>query len=139
MMFDEEAISTPPFISLIYRRHARYINEILKEDDLSFGLHPLLVKVYKEDGISQEELAKFFQLSESTITRNVKKLESKGVIERINDKRKKILNVTPKGEKIAEKILNYDEKWDEKIKQSMSNDEYDNFLKILKKICVDLI
>ena len=138
-MFDEDDITTPPFISLIYRRHAGYINEILKEDGMSFGLHPLLVKIYKEDGISQEELAEFFQLSESTITRNVKKLEDKGAIERIKDKRRKILKVTPKGEKIAEKILDYDEKWDEKIKKNLSGDEYDDFLITLKKICVDLI
>ena len=57
----------------------------------------------------------------------------------IKDKRRKILKVMPKGEKIAEKILDYDEKWDEKIKKNLSGDEYDDFLIILKKICMDLI
>ncbi len=138
-MMDDENVPSSPFISLIYRSHAKYINEILKEDGLSFGLHPLLVKIYMEDGISQEELAEFFHLSESTITRNVKKLEEKGIIERIKDKRKKIIRVTPKGEKTALKIMDYDEKWDGVIKKNLTDDEYDDFLEILRKICEELI
>ena len=84
MPFDKD-MPTAPFISIIYREHAKYINEIVKEDDLSFGLHPLLIKIYRNRGISQEELAEAFHLNESTITRNLKKLEDKGFIKRIKD------------------------------------------------------
>ena len=136
MRFDED-MPTAPFISIIYREHAKYINEIAKEDGLSFGLHPLLVKIYKNEGISQEELARAFHLNESTITRNIKKLEEKGFIERIKDKRKKTIKVTSKGEKIALKIMDYDEKWDEQL--NLTDEEYDNFLKTLRKISEDII
>lgn len=138
MKFDED-MPTAPFVSIIYREHAKYINEIVKKDDLSFGLHPLLIKIYKNEGISQEELAQAFHLNESTITRNLKKLEDKGFIERIKNKRKKIIKVTSKGKKTSLKIMDYDKKWDEKIKNNISNEEYDNFLKTLKKICEELI
>ena len=138
MKFDEE-MPTAPFISIIYREHAKYINEIVKEDDLSFGLHPLLIAIYENEGISQEELAYAFHLNESTITRNLKKLEDKGFIERIKDKRKKIIKVTSKGEKTALKIMDYDEKWDEKIKSIVTDEEYDNFLKTIRKISEELI
>ncbi|WP_407421714.1 MarR family winged helix-turn-helix transcriptional regulator [Methanobrevibacter sp.] len=138
MQFDEN-IPTAPFVSIIYREHAKYINEIVKEDDLSFGLHPLLIKIYRNEGISQEQLAHDFHLNESTITRNLKKLEEKGFIERIKDKRKKIIKVTPKGKKTAKKIMDYDEEWDEKIKESLTDEEYDNFLETLRKISEGLI
>lgn len=138
MRFDED-MPTAPFISIIYREHAKYINKIVKEDGLSFGLHPLLIKIYNNEGISQEELAGAFHLNESTITRNLKKLEDKGFIERIKDKRKKIIKVTSKGEKTALKIMDYDEKWDEKIKSIIADDEYDNFLKAIRKISEELI
>ncbi len=138
MKFDDE-MPTAPFISIIYREHAKYINEIVKDDGLSFGLHPLLIKIYHKEGISQEELASAFHLNESTITRNLKKLEDKGFIERIKDKRKKIIKVTSKGEKTALKIMDYDEKWDEKIKNIMTDEEYDNFLKAIRKISEELI
>ena len=54
-------------------------------------------------------------------------------------KRKKIVNVTAEGAKIAQKIMDYDEKWDETIKKSLTESEYDDFKKLLKKICEDLI
>lgn len=39
MAFDEN-IPTVPFISIIYREHAKYLNEKVKKEDLSFGLYP---------------------------------------------------------------------------------------------------
>jgi DNA-binding MarR family transcriptional regulator len=138
MAFDKD-VPTAPFISIIYREHAKYINEIVKEEGLSFGLHPLLIKIYKNEGINQEQLAEAFHLNESTITRNLKKLEDKDFIERIKDKRKKIIKVTPKGEKSAQKVMDYDEKWDGIIKENLTEEEYDNFLKTLRKISEELI
>lgn len=135
----DDNVPTAPFISLIYREHAKYINEILKEEDLSYGLHPLLITVYRNEGISQEQLAETLHLNESTIARNLKKLEGKGLIERIKDKRKKIIKVTAKGERIAQKVMDYDEMWDEKISENLTSEEYDNFLKLLKRIYEGLI
>lgn len=135
----EEDIPTAPFISILHREHAKYINENCKEDNLSFGLHPLLIRIYRTEGISQEELAQDFHLNESTITRNLKKLEDKGLIEKTKDKRKKIINVTEKGKKTAQNVMDYDEKWDDKLKTNLTDGEYEDFLKTLRKICEELI
>ena len=136
MPFDDD-MPTAPFISILYREHAKYINDNVKDEDLSFGLHPLLIKIYRNEGINQEQLARDFHLNESTITRNLKKLEDKGFIERIKDKRKKIIKLTPKGERIAQKVMDFDNKWDEKL--NLTDEEYDNFIKTLRKISEDLI
>lgn len=133
----EDNVPTAPFISIIYREHAKYINDNVKEENLSFGLHPLLIKIYRHDGISQEQLANDFHLNESTITRNLKKLEDKGLIEKIKDKRKKLIKITPKGEKTAQKVIDFDEKWDEQL--NLTDEEYEYFLKILRKITEELI
>ena len=136
MPFDDD-MPTAPFISILYREHAKYINDNVKDENLSFGLHPLLIKIYRNEGINQEQLARDFHLNESTITRNLKKLEDKGFIERIKDKRKKIIKLTPKGERIAQKVMDFDKKWDEKL--NLTDEEYDNFIKTLRKISEDLI
>ena len=138
MAFDDN-IPTAPFISIMYREHAKYINDNVKEEELSFGLHPLLIKIYRNEGISQEELAEALHLNESTIARNLKKLEDKGFIERIKDKRKKIIKTTPKGGKIAQKVMDLDEMWDKKLKSNLTDEEYDNLLKTLRKISEELI
>ena len=137
-MFDEN-IPTVPFISILYREHGKYLNEKVKDDDLSFGLYPLLIKIYNNEGIIQEQLAKSFHLNESTITRNLKKLEDKGFIERIPDKRTKRIEITDKGKKTAQKVMDYDDMWDNRIKGIIGNDEYDNFKNTLKKIAEELI
>ncbi len=138
MQFDE-SITTPPLISILHREHAKYLNEKVKKENLSYGLQPMLVTIYKNEGIIQEQLAKYYNLNESTITRNLKKLEEKGLIERIPEKRTKMIKVTSKGGKIAEKVMDYDEKWDVKIKECLTKEEYDNLKNTLLKICEVLV
>ena len=138
MQFDEN-ITTPPLISILHREHAKYLNEKVKKENLSYGLQPMLVTIYKNEGIIQEQLAKYYSLNESTITRNLKKLEEKGLIERIPEKRTKMIKVTSKGGKIAEKVMDYDEKWDVKLKECLTKEEYDNLKRTLLKICEVLV
>ena len=138
MQFDEN-IPTPPLISILYREHAKYLNEMVKKEDLSYGLQPMLVTIYKNEGIIQEQLAKYYNLNESTITRNLKKLEDKGLIERIPEKRTKTIRVTAKGEKIAEKVMDLDEKWDGKLKECLTKEEYNDLKNSLLKICEVLV
>ena len=73
------------------------------------------------------------------MTRNLEKLENKGLITKTPQKRKKIINVTAEGAKIAQTVMDYDDEWDEKIRNSLSDEEYDDFRKSLIKICEDLI
>ena len=138
MPFDKD-IPTSPLVSLLHRKQTAFLNNMLKDVDLSSGLYPLLVKSYKNEGISQEELADALHINESTVTRNLEKLENKGLITKTPQKRKKIINVTAEGAKIAQTVMDYDDEWDEKIKNSLSDEEYDDFRKSLIKICEDLI
>lgn len=137
-MLDENT-PTVPYISIIYREHAKYLNDKIKDEDLSFGLFPLLIAIYKNEGVIQEQLAQNFHLNESTIARNLKKLEDKGFIKRIPDKRTKRIEITDKGVNTAKKVMDYDDKWDEKIKGIIGIEEYDNFKNTLRKISEALI
>ncbi len=137
-MFDED-VPTVPLISILYREHAKYLNEKVKDENLSFGLYPLLINIYHNEGIIQEQLAQNFHLNESTITRNLKKLEGKGFIERIPYKRTKIIKLTDKGKKTVLKVMDYDEKWDEKIIEIIGEKDYKKFISTLKKISEELI
>lgn len=132
-------VPTVPLISILYREHAKFLNERVKDENLSSGLFPLLIKIYKNDGIIQEELAEAFHLNESTITRNLKKLEDKGFIERIPEKRKKIIKITDEGKKTAQKVMDYDDEWDEKIQSIVGIWEYNHLKDILIKIANNLI
>ncbi|WP_407376778.1 MarR family winged helix-turn-helix transcriptional regulator [Methanobrevibacter sp.] len=138
MAFDSD-IPTSPLVSLLHRRQTAFLNDKLKDVNLSSGLYPLLIKTYKLEKVSQGELAEALHINESTVTRNLEKLEKKGLIQKTPEKRKKIISVTSDGAKIAKKIMDYDDEWDEKIKNAISNEDYNNFKNILTKICEDLI
>ncbi len=136
--FDENLPITN-YISLIYRKHNIFLNKKIKDVNLTFGLYPILITIYKKDDIIQEDLAKIFHLNQSTITRNLDKLEKKEFIKRTPHKRKKIINLTPKGEEIVENIIGYNEEWDELIKKEIGYEEFNNFKKTLIKISKTLI
>ena len=138
MEFSQD-LPTSPFITLIYRNHAKYLNNKVEEVNLTYGLYPFLIEIYKHDGISQEDLAKLLYLNESTVTRGLNKLEKKGFVKKTPEKRKKIITITDEGAEIAKKVMNYDEKWDEIIKKDLSEDEYINFKKTLIKISEGLV
>ena len=84
-------------------------------------------------------MASKLHVNESTVTRNLDKLEKKGLVTKTPEKRKKIINVTPEGAKIAQKVLDYDEKWDEIIKENLTEEEFQDLKELLIKICEDLI
>ena len=109
-MFDED-IPTSPLVSLLHRKQTTHINDKLKDANLSSGLYPILINVYKHENMSQEELASHLHINESTVTRNLDKLEKKGLITKTPEKRKK--NLTKK--------------------------EFEDFKKLIIKICEDLI
>ena len=138
MEFSQE-MPTTPFISLIYRRHAKYLNNKMESVNLTFGLYPFLIEIYKHDGVSQEDLAKILYLNESTVTRNLEKLEKRRLIIRTPQKRKKIITITDEGREVAKKVMDYDEKWDEIIKKDLSEEEYNSFKKTLIKIVEGLV
>ena len=138
MEFSEDMPSTP-FISLIFKKHAKYLNKKMESVNLTFGLYPFLIEIYNHDGVSQEDLAKILYLNESTVTRNLEKLEKRGLIVRTPQKRKKIITITDEGINVAKIVMDYDEKWDEIIKKDLSEEEYNSFKKTLIKICEGLV
>lgn len=135
----EDNVPSILLISILYRQHAKFLNDKLKDENISFGLYPLLIKIYRNEGVIQEQLAQSFHLNESTITRNLKKLEENGFIKRIPDKRTKKIEITENGRKIAQKFIDLDELWDNKIEDIIGHEEYENFLNSLKKISEALL
>lgn len=134
---DEENVPIIPFISTIHRKYGIFLNQNMKDYNLSFGQYPILIRLYDEGPSTQQNLAKIFQLNESTITRALNKLEEKEYIEKHPDyenKRKNYVKVTPKGAKIAKEVMDYDEQWDKICSENLSEKEFEEIKTTLKKI-----
>lgn len=125
-----------PTIGYILKKHNKYINNKIKDYNITFGLHPILIEIYKKENIIQEDLAEKIYLNESTVTRNLEKLEEKGLIikeQNTTNKRKKYLKCTEKGADIAEKLLNLEDEWEEEFYKNLDNTEFETLKKLLNK------
>ena len=116
-------------IGMIARALDSISNIEFKEVDLTRGQYLYLVRICENPGIIQEKLAEMIKVDRTTTARAIKKLESNGMIERLEDKEnKKIKKLYPtkKGAEIYPFIIRENNYSDEEAKQL----EY-----LLNKVC----
>ena len=106
------------------------------------GYSPVQVKVlclmYKNNGsILQKEIESHFSFSRPAISQLVDQMESNGLITRTdveNDKRKKLIKMTPSGAEIAKKVTGELGRFYRKMGENLSSDELRNASEIFRKL-----
>lgn len=106
------------------------------------GYSPVQVKVlclmYKNNGsILQKEIESHFSFSRPAISQLVDQMESNGLITRTdveNDKRKKLIKMTPAGAEIAKKVTGELGRFYRKMGENLSSDELRNASEIFRKL-----
>ncbi|SDN53152.1 DNA-binding transcriptional regulator, MarR family [Paenibacillus sp. yr247] len=129
--------SIPRWISLLYRYGQMYIGEHLKEYDIGRGQHIFLNALYKEDGLSQEELADYLKIDKGTTAKALKKLETKGYIARTvseKDKRCNEVHLTEKALLIKDDVRKVLTDWRERLTFGLKEEEKQLALTILEKM-----
>ena len=74
------------YISQIYRKGRAFISKGLTQYDMGYGQMLFLLQLYKQDGISQEDLTKKLSIDKGTTARSIKKLEQEGFIITVHGK-----------------------------------------------------
>lgn len=87
---------------------ARVMTTMAEDEFSATGLAPhyafIVMLVCEKPGISQKEISEYLQLTPSTITRFVDKLEAKNLVKREMDGKTVLLNPTAEGKKALPKI-----------------------------------
>ncbi|PGM50891.1 MarR family transcriptional regulator [Bacillus sp. AFS053548] len=87
---------------------ARLMNKMAEEEFASLGISPtyafLLMAVFEKQNITQTELSNILHIAPSTTTRFVEKLEVKKLVERTNQGKLTLVNLTDKGIEIQKDI-----------------------------------
>ena len=81
-------------ISSISRAHLRYLFQEIEKHGITGGQYQFLRGLSKQDGITQEELARKFHMNQSTITRAMRKLEDAGMVVRKTDEKNRNSDLT---------------------------------------------
>ena len=74
-------------ISILYRKGQMYLSKTLKECNLNGSEVPVLLFLYHQDGVTQEDLATHMSLDKSAITRIINSLLGKKYITKVKDEK----------------------------------------------------
>jgi len=94
----------------------------------------LLFFLQKKDGSSLTQISQGLMLENPTVTGLIDRLEKLGYVKRSdhpNDRRVYMVYLTEKGSKVAKKALPIVKRLNEQIKEGYSEEEIDNFKKVL--------
>lgn len=113
----------------------------LCEYGLTLNMWRCMMVIESNENCSLKDIAKALNVDNAIITRNIKKLEELHYIiklKKANDNRFFDLCLTEKGKDILDLINNYQLKWYDKIMKDFTNEERDNLINLLEKLCKNI-
>lgn len=134
---DEENVSLAYLFSLFLKSQTKYFNDILKEYDITIKQLPILFRLYNHDFVYQKEISTDLHIDNGLLTRNLRKLEDNGYIDRIEDdenRRQNKIKLSSTGEKLTRYMFDEEKRRDTEIMENswISRNE-------LVKILIDLL
>ena len=124
-------------LSIILRSHRVFIGREQGHLNLTDAQVACLLRIHREPGIKQDELATFFHVDKGTIARTLRRLEESGFIEREQDpenRRRYILEVTGRGEEIIPLILKVEERWEDLLFRNFTDEERRIFREMCRRL-----
>lgn len=112
-------------ISIALNQYIQQTDSYLKEINLNMSQTKVLLTLYDYEGVSIDFLTKKTYMSKSSVTKAVKHLEKKGLVNKKideEDNRKKVITATDKGKRIQEDALEMNFRIEEKLKEELGND-----------------
>lgn len=123
-MFNEDIYDIMPFFALTHHIYKNRLDYAMKNPIIVESKY--LMQIYRNDGLSQDDLARLFGQSKGTIAKHLKILEDEEYIIRevdANNRRKYILKTTKKGDKLAIFLIDELKEWNDKVGISDLDDE----------------
>ncbi|EID4718817.1 MarR family transcriptional regulator [Listeria monocytogenes] len=124
-------------ITIIHRSESTFKNKKLLETGLNIGQLRYLWTLYKEDGISQESMAKRFMVDKASVTRHIKRLEELGMIRReidAKDRRIQRIFVTETGFQMRDLIEEVTAEWSALLTANFSEKEKDDLMHLIGRL-----
>lgn len=121
-------------LSIVLRNHIIFINRETKHLNLTGGQLPCLIFLSHKQGITQDDIARKFQIDKGAVARSVKKLEDKEFIRRIPDpenRRKYLIFLTEKGKQTIPELNTIEKKWKKIVCQGLTDKEYSQLMKFM--------
>ena len=123
-------------IGLLYRKGQIFWTRALKEQKIGAAEYPVLLRLYRGDGLTQEEITRDLSVDKSAVTRVIQTLLDKGLVERRKDEKDRRCNrifLTSLANAQRENIKQIQLQWNQILQQQMSEEEQKLFFLLLEK------
>ena len=140
-MTNNSCQSVGKYISIIHRTGSSFLSKEFSKFNIGSGQYMYLIHLYKNDGLSQEELTEILNIDKGTTAKSIKKLETEGFVMRVKDKNDKRINrvyLTPKALEIKDEFLSSINAWENTLTSNLSYAEKEQALTLLKKIAYNI-
>lgn len=124
-------------ISITYRCAMRFRENELADTGLAGCQTPYLTTLYRQPGISQEEMARQLNVNKSSVTRQLAVIEEKGYIRRepsTTDKRILLVFPTDKAQEVKERLFRCYGDWNTYLTQDFTEEEKDMLSQLMVRI-----
>lgn len=128
--------------SIVHRHSQIFLLSKLKEHDLMDCHPPVLITIYFNEGLSQNQLASILKFNKGAIAKLLKNMEAKGYIKRLpdeNDKRIHRLYLTEYGKEIIPTFFDIEKQWSSVLVEDFSQEEIATLKQLLKKVIENVI
>ena len=134
-MQDKKYISR--YISIIFRHSQVYIYNRLKQHGIGRGQQSIIMTLFDNGVMTQEQLARSLKLDKANIARGIDKLESEGYVRRErceNDKRSYNIILEKRSYEIRDEIISVLDSWADSLTKDVSEEEQQKALELLSKM-----
>lgn len=124
-------------IMVLYKEFLSYTEQLLKEQGLNFGKLPFILYIGNHSGCTPSDVKNSLHMDWGHVQRSIARLEKDGFVQKEKDeKRDRIshLTLTAQGKKAFEMSHRVFYSWDEELKSSLGEEEWDEFSKVMKEL-----
>lgn len=124
-------------IGNLFYAYTNYLNNSLKEMDITLSQARVLLVLAKNDGVSIDFLSSETKIGKSSITKSVKILERKQYLTKDidpEDNRRKIIRITSKGKEIQKQAVKVNDEIEEKLNAEFGKKEIESLKNELEEL-----
>lgn len=126
------------YLSVAYRAFFSQVDSRLKDSGIDAEELYLLMALFRDEPLHQKKLCDIFNRDKATVGRRLERLENDGLITRgedPEDRRNKLVRLTEKSRRKRPEFRKIFESIEDEIRDELSQEEIEQFLTSIKKIC----
>ena len=126
--------------SIISRYSRTFFGRRLRDVNVGYTEHSILMYLNQSDVMNQEQIAKYFMLDKGAVAKALNKLEEKNYITRSDNplnKREKLIKITEQGQNIMSFLRDELQEWHNYLFEGLTSTELENFKNTIQKIAVN--